>query len=121
MCAVTNEWESKMASKKTSANTATENRPTGADGAAHDPIPTTGAGRRSGTAGGVWDALTANPGGTVATIAAAAKVSRATVARILTALERDGRAARARGGWDGGRRLADTWNPLTPTTDAITD
>ncbi|GAA2456127.1 hypothetical protein GCM10010191_89310 [Actinomadura vinacea] len=109
-----------MATENTTANTATENRPTGADGAANGVTPIAGAGRPSGAAGDVWDALTATPGGTVAAIAAASEVSRATVTRTLTALERDGRAVRARGGWDGGKRLPDVWNAVTPPTDTDT-
>jgi len=70
----------------------------------------------------VWDALTANPGQTVAGIAEGAQVSRATVARVLTALERDGRAVRTRGGRDGAKRLPDVWQAVTldTTTDTGT-
>ena len=103
-----------MASEKTTANGATENRSTGADDTANGPTVGAGPERPSGAAGDVWDALTAHPGGTVATIAMAAQVSRATVARVLTALEGDGRAVRTRGGWDGGKRRPDVWSAVTP-------
>ncbi|WP_395111309.1 MarR family transcriptional regulator [Actinomadura sp. SCN-SB] len=110
-----------MASEKTIANTLAENRSTCVDGAASGSVLGTGAGRPSGAAGDVWDALTANPGGTVAGIAAAAQVSRATVARVLTTLERDGRAVRTRGGRDGGKRRPDVWNAITPDTAPSSD
>ncbi|GLZ15890.1 hypothetical protein Acsp04_61250 [Actinomadura sp. NBRC 104425] len=113
-----------MASEKTAANGATENRPTGAKGAANGAVNGPGFGRPSGAAGAVWDALTANPGATVATIAMAAQVSRATVARVLTAMEGDGRAVRTHGGWDNGKRRPDTWNavaPDAPESDAHAD
>lgn len=76
--------------------------------------------RPSGAAGAVWDALTANPGATVTALAQASGVSRATVARTLTALEHDGRAARTRGGRDGGKSLPDTWHPATTADDTTT-
>jgi DNA-binding MarR family transcriptional regulator len=103
-----------MASEKTIANGAPGNRSTGAKGAANGAVNGPGAGRPTGAADNVWDALTANPGATVATIAMAAQVSRATVARVLTAMEGDGRAVRTRGGWDNGKRRPDTWNAVTP-------
>ncbi|MWA04594.1 hypothetical protein F8568_030295 [Actinomadura sp. LD22] len=74
-----------------------------------------GGARPAGAAGAVWDALTANPGATVGTIAAMAGVSRATVARTLTALEGDGRAVRTRGGRDGGKQQPDTWHATDAT------
>ncbi|OLT27031.1 hypothetical protein BJF79_42960 [Actinomadura sp. CNU-125] len=105
-------------------NTTAENRPTGTGGAV-DGAAGAGAGvRPSGAAGAVWDALTANPGATVAAIAAGSGVGRATVSRLLSVLEGEGRAVRARGGRDGGKRLPDLWTavtPDTPDTDTGTD
>lgn len=79
--------------------------------------------RPEGAAGNVWDALTANPGATVANLTAAAQVSRATVTRTLATLEADGRAIRVRGGLDGGVRVADTWTAdvLPAAPDAMPD
>jgi DNA-binding MarR family transcriptional regulator len=110
-----------MASQKTTTNTVTQTRATGTDDTANGTATDPGAGRPSGAAGAVWDALTANPGLTVAGIAAGAQVSRATVARVLTALERDGRAARTPGGRDGGKRQPDLWQAINPGTATATD
>jgi len=116
-----------MASDNTVAGTVIEMRPTAVDGAENGVAMETGAGRPSGAAGAIWDALTASPGLTVAEITVGAQVSRATVAQVLTAMERDGRAVRMRGGRDGAKRLPDVWRAVTsntttgPGTDAATD
>ncbi|TDC60738.1 MarR family transcriptional regulator, partial [Actinomadura sp. GC306] len=104
-----------MAAKNITANGATGNGATGAENTGNGAAAVTGGARPSGAAGDVWDALTADPGATVTAIAAASGVSRATVTRTLTALERDGRATRTRGGRDGGKRQPDTWHPVTTT------
>lgn len=70
--------------------------------------------RPEGAPGNVWDALTANPGATIADITAVAQVSRATVSRTLGALEADGRAIRVRGGLHEGVRTPDTWTAVVP-------
>lgn len=77
------------------------------------PAAPSGPARPDGAAGDVWDALVANPGATVTAITEAAQVSRATVARALSAMEGDGRATRTRGGRDANnRRLPDTWTAI---------
>ncbi|MBO2465385.1 MarR family transcriptional regulator [Actinomadura violacea] len=107
-----------MATKNATATAAVGNGAIGAQGAVDGEPGASGGARPAGAAGGVWDALTGNPGGTVAVIAGAAGVSRATASRTLAALEADGRAARTPGGRDGGKRLPDTWHATaaTPTT-----
>src|SRR5690606_6057008 len=104
-----------MAAKNITANGPTGNGVTGTENAGNGAAAVTGGARPSGAAGDVWDALTAAPGATVTAIAEASGVSRATVPRTLTALERDGRATRTRGGRDGGKRQPDTWHPVTTT------
>ncbi|WP_301175493.1 MarR family transcriptional regulator [Actinomadura geliboluensis] len=106
-----------MAAKNITGNGATGNGATGNENAGNNAAAVTGGARPSGAAGDVWDALTGNPGATVTALAEASGVSRATVTRTLTALERDGRAARTRGGRDGGKRQPDTWHPVTATGD----
>ncbi|GAA1834751.1 MarR family transcriptional regulator [Actinomadura chokoriensis] len=106
-----------MAAKNITGNGAAGNGVTGTENAGNGAAAVTGGARPSGAAGDVWDALTGNPGATVTTLAEASGVSRATVTRTLTALEGDGRAARTRGGRDGGKRQPDTWHPVTATTD----
>ncbi|WP_143220800.1 MarR family transcriptional regulator [Actinomadura sp. CNU-125] len=97
-------------------NTTAENRPTGTGGAV-DGAAGAGAGvRPSGAAGAVWDALTANPGATVAAIVAGSGVGEARVRRLLSVLEGEGRAVRTRGGRDGGKRLPDIWTAVAPDT-----
>src|SRR5690606_24347000 len=103
------------AAKNITANGPTGNGVTGTENAGNGAAAVTGGARPSGAAGDVWDALTAAPGATVTAIAEASGVSRATVTRTLTALERDGRATRTRGGRDGGKRQPDTWHPVTTT------
>jgi DNA-binding MarR family transcriptional regulator len=105
-----------MAAKNITGNGANGNGVTGTENAGNGAAAVTGGARPSGAAGDVWDALTGNPGATVTALAEASGVSRATVTRTLTTLERDGRAARTRGGRDGGKRLPDTWHPVTATT-----
>ncbi|MEU9018571.1 MarR family transcriptional regulator [Actinomadura sp. NPDC048394] len=104
-----------MAAKNITTGTATGNGVIGAQGTVDNVAGTPGGERPAGAAGAVWDALTANPGATVGTIAAMAGVSRATVARTLTALEGDGRAVRTRGGRDGGKQQPDTWHATDAT------
>ncbi|MCW2902549.1 MAG: hypothetical protein JWO67_4814 [Streptosporangiaceae bacterium] len=83
--------------------------------------------RPDGAAGAVWDALTANPGGTTMAIANAAKVSRTTAAKALAAMADAGHAVRTPGGRsEDGKPVADTWATVedaTPATDpdATTD
>ncbi|WP_171069391.1 helix-turn-helix domain-containing protein, partial [Actinomadura geliboluensis] len=110
-----------MAAKNITGNGATGNGATGNENAGNNAAAVTGGARPSGAAGDVWDALTGNPGATVTALAEASGVSRATVTRTLTTLERDGRAARTRGGRDGGKRQPDTWHPVTATTDDTPD
>ncbi|WP_433229284.1 winged helix-turn-helix transcriptional regulator [Actinomadura formosensis] len=105
-----------MAAKNITGNGAIGNGVTGTENAGNGAAAVTGGARPSGAAGDVWDALTGNPGATVTALAEVSGVSRATVTRTLTALERDGRAARTRGGRDGGKRQPDTWHPVTATT-----
>ncbi|MEV4670896.1 MarR family transcriptional regulator [Actinomadura sp. NPDC049382] len=107
-----------MAAKSITENGAAGNGVTGNENAGNGAAAITGGARPSGAAGDVWDALTGNPGATVTALAEASGVSRATVTRTLTTLEGDGRAARTRGGRDGGKRLPDTWHAVTAT---ITD
>ncbi|WP_329521841.1 hypothetical protein [Spirillospora sp. NBC_01491] len=112
-----------MATKKNAANSSAGSRPTGPQAAANAVAPVTDGSRPAGAAGDVWDALTATPGATASAIGTAAGVSRATVGRTLTNLERDGRATRTPGGRDGGKRLPDTWHALVtvPGTATGTD
>ncbi|MFV2179752.1 MarR family transcriptional regulator [Actinomadura sp. LOL_011] len=105
-------------------NTTAENRPTATGNAVDGAADAGGGARPSGAAGAVWDALTANPGATVAAIVAGSGVSKATVSRLLSVLEGEGRAVRTRGGRDGGKRLPDIWTavvPDAPGTDTGTD
>ena len=106
-----------MAAKNITANGDTRNRVTGTENAGNGATAVIAGARPSGAAGDVWDALTGDPGATVTAIVGASGVSRATVARTLTTLEREGRATRTRGGHDGGRRQSDTWHPVTATPD----
>ncbi|GAA2278171.1 hypothetical protein GCM10010402_38480 [Actinomadura luteofluorescens] len=105
-----------MAAKNITPNGATGNGVTGIENAGNGTPATGGGARPSGAAGDVWDALTGSPGATVTALAEASGVSRATVARTLTTLERDGRATRTRGGRDGGKRQPDTWCPAMAAT-----
>ncbi len=105
-----------MAAKNITGNGANGNGVTDNENAGNGAAAITGGARPTGAAGDVWDALTGNPGATVTALAEASGVSRATVTRTLTTLERDGRAARTRGGRDGGKRQPDTWHPVTATT-----
>lgn len=109
-----------MARKKNMVNGATGSRPTGPQAAVNTGAPAGGGSRPAGAAGDVWDALTANAGATAADIGTAAGVSRATVGRALTALERDGHVTRTPGGRDGGKRLPDTWHAVGSTAEAVT-
>ncbi|WP_168221094.1 helix-turn-helix domain-containing protein [Actinomadura sp. WMMA1423] len=110
-----------MTAKNITANGAAGNGATGNENAGDGAAVTGGGARPSGAAGDVWDALTGNPGATVTALAEASGVSRATVARTLTTLERDGYAVRTRGGRDGGKRQPDTWHPVTATTGDTPD
>jgi hypothetical protein len=83
-----------------------QNDATGADVAAPD---TDTVSRADDPAGAVWDALTANPGSAVATIAIAAGVSKTVARRELAALEKGGQATRTKSGRDGGKPTPDTW------------
>jgi hypothetical protein len=85
----------------------------GATSATTAPEPPT-----SGAAATIWAALTANPDSTASAIAKAAKVSNTTAGKALTALEKDGLAARTRGTGAGRSRIPDTWTPNLPATDA---
>ncbi|MGI8335241.1 hypothetical protein ACRYCC_35275 [Actinomadura scrupuli] len=79
---------------------------------------TTGGPRPDGAAGAVWDALMANPGATTMMIATAARVSRATAVKALTAMADAGHAVRTSGGrTEGGRPLGDTWAAGHGTAD----
>ncbi|RSN56610.1 hypothetical protein [Actinomadura sp. WAC 06369] len=102
-------------------NATTENRPTATENGGQGAAGVTGGARPSGAAGAVWDALTANPGATVTAIATGAGVSKTLAARTLAKLEGEGRAARTRGGRDGGRRLPDIWTAVTPDAETRTD
>ncbi|MCW2904566.1 MAG: hypothetical protein JWO67_6831, partial [Streptosporangiaceae bacterium] len=90
----------------------TNNAPAAADITADGPDvapDASGPVRPDGTAGAVWDALSANPGTSVMVIANAAGVSRATATKALTAFSEAGRAVRTPGGrGEGGRALPDT-------------
>lgn len=72
----------------------------------------------SGPTGPVWDALTENPGATVAVIATTGGVSKTAARKALAAFEADGHAIRSPGGRDGGRRTPDAWSPATSAEDA---
>lgn len=109
-----------MATKNTAVTGANGNGASGAEGRGDGAADVADAARPAGAAGAVWDALTGNPGATVARIAGTAGVSRATVARTLTVLEGDGRAVRTPGGRDGGKRLPDTWHATGTTTASDT-
>lgn len=83
--------------------------------------PGTGAGTRTdGAAAAVQGALTADPGGTVTAIAAAAGMSKNAARKALLALEAEGLAVRTTGGRDGGKRAPDTWRPAEADTRADT-
>lgn len=99
-----------MATKNATAG----NRSTVTENAARDAAGVAVGARPPGAAGAVWDALTANPGATVAAIVAGSGVSKAMVSRVLSTLEGEGRAVRTRGGRDGGRRLPDIWTAVAP-------
>ncbi|MBO2455448.1 hypothetical protein J4573_50805, partial [Actinomadura barringtoniae] len=107
------------------ANTtpATTNTPTPANPA---DVPTTApaapapAATPAAPAGAVWDALTANPGATVAAIAKAAGVKAADARTELAAFAEAGHAVSTPGEKGrGGRTKPDTWTPAP--TDAPTD
>jgi len=69
--------------------------------------------RPSGAGAVVWEALNDAPGSTVAAIAEATGISKATTARTLTTLEKMGHATRLRGTRKGGKRTPDIWHPVT--------
>ncbi|GGU89725.1 hypothetical protein GCM10010182_00150 [Actinomadura cremea] len=102
-----------MAAKNTT-NTTAGNGATGTQNALDGAAGVAVGARPSGAAGAVWDALTANPGATVAAIAVGAAVSKSLAARTLAHLEGEGRAVRERGGRDGGKRLPDAWTAVAP-------
>src|SRR5690348_7360711 len=110
-----------MATMNTAATAANRNGAHGAHGTDEGTPGTPGGVRPAGAAGAVWDVLRANPGDTVAGLAAAAGVSRATVGRVLTTLETDGRAVRTRGSRDGGKSQPDTWHATDTTTGGAPD
>jgi DNA-binding MarR family transcriptional regulator len=110
-----------MATKNTTAAAANRNGADGAHGAGDGAAGMPGGVRPAGAAGAVWDALRGNPGGTVAGLAAAAGVSRATVGRVLTTLEADGCAVPTRGSRDGGKSQPDTWHTADTTTGGTAD
>ncbi|WP_067460697.1 MarR family transcriptional regulator [Actinomadura macra] len=73
-------------------------------------------GRPTGAAEAVWDALNAAPDGvTVAALAEASGVSRATVTKALTAFADAGLAVRSPGQGTGRGRTPDVWAPVAPT------
>jgi hypothetical protein len=93
--------------------------PADAPAAREGNMAATGSGAAvSGPTGPVWDALTGNPGATVAVIATAAGVSKTAARKALAAFEADGHATRSPGGRDGGKRTPDTWRPATSAEDA---
>ncbi|MFV2179833.1 MarR family transcriptional regulator [Actinomadura sp. LOL_016] len=109
-----------MAAKNT-ANTTVGDGTTGTQNAVDGAAGVAVGVRPSGAAGAVWDALTANPGATVAAIGVLAGVSKSLAARTLASLEGEGRAVRERGGRDGGKRLPDAWTAAVPAaTDRAT-
>ncbi|GAA0277054.1 hypothetical protein GCM10009527_086810 [Actinomadura nitritigenes] len=110
-----------MATKNTTATAANRNGADGAHGAGDGAAGMPGGVRPAGAARAVWDALRGNPGGTVAGIAAAAGVSRASVGRVLTTLETDGHAVRTRDSRDGGKSQPDTWHATDTTTGGTAD
>ncbi|MFF0524086.1 hypothetical protein ACFYTC_35780 [Actinomadura nitritigenes] len=110
-----------MVTKNTTSTAANRNGADGAHGADGGAPGTAGGVRPVGAAVTVWDALRGDPGGTVAGLAAAAGVSRATVGRVLTSLETDGRAVRTRGSRDGGKSQPDTWHATDTTTGGTAD
>jgi DNA-binding MarR family transcriptional regulator len=97
----------------------TAEMPAGAPDAREATVPANGSGSAaSGPTGAVWDALTGNPGATVAQIAAVAAISKTRTRKELAALEADGHAIRSAGGHEGGKRAPDTWHPATPAENA---
>jgi hypothetical protein len=93
--------------------------PVGAPEAREAAVPANGSGSAvSGPTGAVWDALTGNPGATVAQIAVVAAISKTRTRKELAALEADGHAMRSAGGHEGGKRAPDTWHPATPVENA---
>ncbi|GLZ16265.1 hypothetical protein Acsp04_65000 [Actinomadura sp. NBRC 104425] len=83
--------------------------------AAEDTVTATG------SAAAVWDAVTANPGATIATIAKAAGVTRAVAKNELAALASAGQVTCTPGSVGAnGRRQADTWAPAVPVAGATT-
>lgn len=66
----------------------------------------------------VWDALTASPGTTAQSLAAAADVSVSVARRVLKTLAADGRATRTKGTREHGKRTPDTWHPIIVGSDA---
>jgi len=66
---------------------------------------------------GVWAALVAQPGSTVASLADAAGISRPTAAKALASLEKAGLVTRTEGGREGSKRLPDQWQPI-PTEES---
>jgi DeoR/GlpR family transcriptional regulator of sugar metabolism len=71
------------------------------------------AAKPSAAATAIWDALTSNPGATAATIVTLTGVSRATVGRILSALEAEGKAVRTKGERVAKQPTPDTWHAVT--------
>lgn len=101
------------------ANTETAKTATDATETAADIAPGTDAAPATGRpSGAVWDALTANPGVSVAELAALADLPESATRRTLTALELDGHATRTPGGRKGGKRAPDAWHAVTGTASS---
>jgi DNA-binding MarR family transcriptional regulator len=64
----------------------------------------------------ILEALRAAPGATAAELAEAAGVGRSTAGKALQSLEADGLVRRSEGGREGGRRLPDRFEAVTPET-----
>jgi hypothetical protein len=94
------------------ATDATTDGPNGAEAITVSPRP-------NGTAGVVWDALTANPGATTMAIANAAGVSRTSAAKALNAMEAAGQAVRTPGDGAGRSKTPDTWTVAPATEDTV--
>jgi len=96
----------------------TKNRPGTAPSAAHaatDPAPASvTAPAPDSPAAAVHAALAANPGGTVTAIADAAGTGKPAARDALLAMEKDGTAARVKGGKPG---IPDTWTLADPASD----
>ncbi|MBO2451643.1 hypothetical protein J4573_31450 [Actinomadura barringtoniae] len=112
-----------MAANTTPATTNTPNPANPADVPATAPAVPDATATASAPSGAVWDALTANPGATVAVIAKAAGLNAADARTELAAFAESGHAVSAPGEKGrGGRTKPDTWTPAptdapAPATD----